>query len=382
MADGKKLQPIIVKRVKKGGHAAHGGAWKIAYADFVTAMMAFFLLMWLLGSTAKGDLQGISQFFNTPFKVALMGGDGSGNSDSILPGGGRDLSKAAGQVDGGDAERAVKEVGAQMARAELARQDKMRIDALQSKINEMISSNQALAEFGAQIRMEQTPDGLQIQIVDDQARPMFDSGSAIVKPYMRDILREIGSALGDIENRLTLSGHTDATPYGSGDRGYSNWELSADRANASRRELVSGGLPDDKIARIEGLASSRLLEPTQPAAAINRRISILVMTREAEERMAPKGDGATVPHAAPAPAPVAAAAPVEPAAAAMPAPAPVSPAPPPVNQAPPAAPAAQAAPVAETVPAPARRMPLGLPDLQKLAEVPKPREEAGPIKPR
>ena len=378
MADGKKLQPIIVKRVKKGGHAAHGGAWKIAYADFVTAMMAFFLLMWLLGSTAKGDLQGIAQFFNTPFKVALMGGDGSGNSDSVLPGGGRDLSKAAGQVDGGDAERAVKEVGAQMARAELARQDKLRIDALQSKINEMIASNQALAEFGAQIRMEQTPDGLQIQIVDDQARPMFDSGSAIVKPYMRDILREIGSALGDIENRLTLSGHTDATPYGSGDRGYGNWELSADRANASRRELVAGGLPDDKIARIEGLASSRLLEPNQPNAAINRRISILVMTREAEERMAPKGDGSTAPHAAAAPPMAATAAAGEPVTAAPvgAVAAPPLPAPMPTATAP-----APAAP-AETASAPVRRMPIGLPDLQKLAEVPKSREEAGPIKPR
>lgn len=371
MADGKKLQPIIVKRVKKGGHAAHGGAWKIAYADFVTAMMAFFLLMWLLGSTAKGELEGIADYFNAPFKVALMGGDGSGNSDSILPGGGRDLSKAAGQVDGGDAERAEKEAGAQMARAELARQDALRIDALQSKINEMIANNQALAEFGSQIRMEQTPDGLQIQIVDDQARPMFDVGSAIVKPYMRDILREIGVALADIENRLTLSGHTDATPYGSGDRGYSNWELSSDRANASRRELVAGGLPDDKIARVEGLASSRLLEPEQPAAPINRRISILVMTREAEERMAPTGDGRTVPHSAPAQTPPPAAPPASGAAL-----------PPDGNATPSAADATAATPPEAAAPAPVRKLPLGLPDLQKLAEVPKPREEAGPVKPR
>ncbi|MCB2018093.1 MAG: flagellar motor protein MotB [Hydrogenophaga sp.] len=366
MADGKKLQPIIVKRVKKGGHAAHGGAWKIAYADFVTAMMAFFLLMWLLGSTAKGDLQGIAQFFNTPFKVALMGGEGTGNSDSILPGGGRDLSKAAGQVDGGDAERAEKVVGAQMARAELARQDAMRIDALQAKINEMIANNQVLSEFGSQIRMEQTPDGLQIQIVDDQSRPMFDSGSAIVKPYMRDILREIGSALGDIENRLTLSGHTDAAPYGSGDRGYSNWELSSDRANASRRELVAGGLPDDKLARVEGLASSRLMEPTDPYAAINRRISILVMTRDAEERMAPTGDGKPVPHAA---TPPPATSMSEPHAA-------------PADATAHAEPVAPASPPPEPAAEPVRRLPMGLPDLQKLAEVPKPREEAGPIKPR
>ena len=352
MADGKKLQPIIVKRVKKGGHAAHGGAWKIAYADFVTAMMAFFLLMWLLGSTSAGDLKGIADYFNTPMKITLMGGDGTGNSDSILPGGGRDLSKSAGQVDGGDAERAAKLMGAQMARAELARQDGLRIDALQKKINELVANNPALAEFASQIRMERTPDGLQIQIVDDQARPMFDVGSALVKPYMRDLLREIGGAIGDIENRIALSGHTDATPYGSGDRGYSNWELSADRANASRRELVAGGLPDDKLARVEGLASSRLLDANQPESPVNRRISILVMTREAEERMAPTGDGITAEHGASA-------------------------APDPTSTAP-AAPA-----TGSPQPAPsARQMPLGLPDLQKMAEVPKPREEAGPAKPR
>ena len=284
MAD-KKLQPIIIKRIKKSGHAAHGGAWKIAYADFVTAMMAFFLLMWLLGSTSKGDLNGIAQYFTAPVKVSLMGGDGTGNSESILPGGGRDLSKSAGQVDGGDAERAAKLIGAQMARAELARKDAIRIDALQKKITELVANNPALAEFGSQIKLEQTEDGLMIQIVDEQNRPMFDVGSAIVKPYMRDILREIGGALVDVENRIALSGHTDAMPYGSGDRGYSNWELSADRANASRRELVTGGLPDAKMAKVEGLASSRPFEPNDTNAPINRRISILVLTREAEDRL-------------------------------------------------------------------------------------------------
>lgn len=288
--DGKKLQPIIIKRIKKGGHAAHGGAWKIAYADFVTAMMAFFLLMWLLGSTTKGELNGIASYFSSPVKVSLQGGDGAGNSDSILPGGGRDLSKSAGQVDGGDAERAAKLMGAQMARAELARKDAARIDALHGKIKDMIANNASMKAFSSQIRLDKTADGLQIQIVDDQNRPMFDVGSALVKPYMRDILRAIGGALSDVENRIALSGHTDATPYGSGERGYSNWELSSDRANASRRELVSGGLPDAKLARVEGLASSRLLEPESPNGPINRRISILVLSREAERRLLSMAD--------------------------------------------------------------------------------------------
>ena len=365
MADGKKLQPIIIKRIKKGGHVAHGGAWKIAYADFVTAMMAFFLLMWLLGSTAKGDLEGIASYFNAPFKVAMMGGEGSGNSDSILTGGGRDLSKAVGQVDGGDAARAEKLIGTQMARAELARQDTARIAALQKKITDLIASNPALQEFGSQIRMEQTGDGLQIQIVDDQNRPMFDVGSALVKPYMRDILRELGAAIGTVENRITLSGHTDATPYGSGDRGYSNWELSSDRANASRRELVLGGLPDEKLARVEGLASSRLLDPQAPAAALNRRISILVMTREAEQRMEPKGDGSSVPRPPDAAGPAAE--------TPLPTPSPTPAGPTPLPAGTPAA--------AVELPT-VRIRPLGLPDLQKLAEVPKPREEVGVPPPR
>jgi chemotaxis protein MotB len=286
--DGKKLQPIIIKRVKKGGHGAHGGAWKIAYADFVTAMMAFFLLMWLLGSTAKGELEGIASYFSNPVKVSLMGGQGTGNSDSILPGGGRDLSKAFGQQDAGDAERAAKLMGAQMARAEAMRQqEQARIDALEAKIRAAIEANPKLEEYGQQILLQKTPDGLHILILDAQNRPMFDTGSALVKPYMRDILREIGRALGDVENHIALTGHTDATPYGSGERGYSNWELSVDRANASRRELVAGGLPDDKLRRVEGLASSRLLYPDRPNDPANRRISIVVMTKEAEERMLP-----------------------------------------------------------------------------------------------
>ncbi|WP_291008637.1 flagellar motor protein MotB [Hydrogenophaga sp.] len=293
MADGKHLQPIIIKRVKKGGHSAHGGAWKIAYADFVTAMMAFFLLMWLLGSTSEGDRKGIADYFSAPVKVSLMGGNGTGNSDSILPGGGRDLSKSAGQVDGGDAERAAKLMGAQMVKAELSRQDRMRLDAMQDKIKDAIKSNPSLSEFTTQIKLERTPDGLHIQIVDEQNRPMFDTGSALVKPYMRDILRAIGGALADVENRISLAGHTDATPYGSGYRGYSNWELSADRANASRRDLVSGGLPDGKLLRVEGLSSSQLLFPDRPQDPANRRISIVVLTREAEERMRPRNASET-----------------------------------------------------------------------------------------
>ncbi|EKD98570.1 MAG: hypothetical protein ACD_23C00365G0002 [uncultured bacterium] len=286
----KKLQPIIIKRIKKSGHAVHGGAWKIAYADFVTAMMAFFLLMWLLGSTAKGELQGIAAYFSAPLKVAMAGGDGAGNSSSVIPGGGNDLTKVHGQVRRSDSEQdKERRMSIDTARAERARQDAARIKALQSKIDAMITENPRLNEYKSQIRIDVTPDGLQIQIVDNQNRPMFDSGSALVKPYMRDILREIGAALGGVENRISLAGHTDAAPYGNSDRGYSNWELSADRANASRRELVSAGMPDAKLGRVVGLAASDLLEPDNPRAPANRRITITVLTREAEERLMGKG---------------------------------------------------------------------------------------------
>ena len=282
-ANDKKLQPIIIKRVKKGEHGHHGGAWKIAYADFMTAMMAFFLLMWLLGSTSKGDLQGIAAYFNSPLKVAMNGGDGSGNSSSIIPGGGTDLTRIHGQVKRTEADS--NDQSRQSLRQVRAQQDAHRIKALHAKIDAMISSNATLNEYRSQIRMDVTPDGLQIQIVDDQNRPMFDIGSAMVKPYMRDILREVGSALGGVENRISLAGHTDAAPYGMGERGYSNWELSTDRANASRRELVAAGMPNDKLARVVGLAASDLLLPNEPRAPQNRRITITVLTHEAEERL-------------------------------------------------------------------------------------------------
>ena len=295
--DAKKLQPIIVKRIKKGGHAPHGGAWKIAYADFVTAMMAFFLLMWLLGSTSEGDKKGLSDYFNAPLKVAMMGGTGAGASNSVILGGGTDLTKTTGQNKRGDSSDPIaKKAASDAARAEIAKQDSRKLAALSAKISAVISNNPKLAEFRSQIKLETTPDGLQITIVDDQNRPMFDVGSALVKPYMHDILREIGSALNGVENKISLDGHTDRSPYGNGDRGYSNWELSADRANSSRRELVAAGMPDDKLARVTGMASSSLMDPQNPLSPVNRRISILVMTREAEERLL--GSGRATPVAA------------------------------------------------------------------------------------
>jgi chemotaxis protein MotB len=284
--DGKKLQPIIIKRIKKNKHAPHGGAWKIAYADFVTAMMAFFLLMWLLGSTSDGDKKGLSDYFTAPLKVSLVGGSGSGASNSIIPGGGADLTMNSGLAPRGSGDDAFKKkMDTESLKAEIARQDAQKLAVLSAKISAMLSNSAKLSEYSSQIRLEITPDGLQIQIIDDQKRPMFASGSDSVKPYMHDILSELGKALSDVENRISLDGHTDRSPYSNAERGYSNWELSADRANATRRELVAAGMPENKVARVMGLSSTNLLDTSDPLSPTNRRISITVMTREAEERL-------------------------------------------------------------------------------------------------
>jgi len=276
-------QPIVVKKIKKGGGGAHGGAWKIAYADFVTAMMAFFLLMWLLGSTTKGDLKGIADYFQTPLKVSLLGGSGSGDATSVINAGGEDLTRSYGQVKKGDnaAERST--MNLQRQREEFERIEKARLQSLKEKIEKMIDSNPMLAQFKSQMLLDITSEGLRIQIVDEKSRPMFDLASSELKPYTRVILQEVGRTLNQVENRISLSGHTDATPYVGGNKGFGNWELSTNRANASRRELLSGGMEDGKIMRVVGLASTVLYDKEDPYNPINRRISIVVMNKRTEQ---------------------------------------------------------------------------------------------------
>ena len=295
---GEAKPPIIVKRIKKAAHGHHGGAWKIAYADFVTAMMAFFLLMWLLGSTTKGDLEGIAEYFRTPLKVALQGGSGSGDSSSIIQGGGKDLTRTTGQVAKTEKPVEKKTINLQAAQAELERQEFMRLRELKSRLEAAIEASPTLRAFKNQIRIELTPDGLRIQIIDEQNRPMFDIGSAVVKDYTREILREIAKILNDVPNRISLSGHTDAKPYAGGERGYSNWELSVERANASRRELVAGGIEEKKIIRVVGLGSAVLLVRDDPFNPQNRRISITVLNQRAEKRILEDAPDVTTSDAA------------------------------------------------------------------------------------
>src|SRR5512133_69090 len=185
MADD-NLRPIVVKRIKKvaGGH--HGGAWKIAYADFVTAMMAFFLLMWLLGSTTKGDLQGIAEYFSTPLKVAMAGGSGAGDSSSVIQGGGRDLTRKDGQVKKGAEPPAKKTYDLKGAQADLERIEAEKLKGLKARIEAAIDASPTLRQFRKQLLMDITTEGLRIQIVDAQNRPMFASAKAELQPYTRE----------------------------------------------------------------------------------------------------------------------------------------------------------------------------------------------------
>jgi len=265
---------IVVRRKRVYGESSHGGSWKIAYADFMTAMMAFFLVMWLLMLVPTRDLKIIAEYFRMPLMTAISGGPNIDTSESVIPGGQPSIVPntfplpAPHRSDGNEDE-----------------EDANRLENLQRELENLIEHNPVLQQFRPQLLLDMTPDGLRIQILDQQNRPMFNTGSAIVQTYMRDILRELAPALSSLPNPITVSGHTDAMRYAAGDRQYSNWELSADRANAARRELVAGGLVENKIKRILGLADTVNLVKENPFAAVNRRISILVLNRRAERRI-------------------------------------------------------------------------------------------------
>ena len=293
------VRPIVIKRIKKvaGGH--HGGAWKIAYADFVTAMMAFFLLMWLLGSTASGDLKGIADYFLNPLKVGMSGGSGAGDANSILKGGGTDLTSSSGQVKAGEVqakkrEPALKDARAEELRREFEKRERATLSELKQSIEKLIESNSVLRQFKNQLLIDVTPEGLRIQIIDEKNRPMFDTSSAELKPYSKVILREIGKALNAVPNKVSFSGHTDAAQFGGGEKGFSNWELSANRANASRREMIAGGMDENKVLRVVGLSSTVLFDKNDPLSSANRRINIVVLNKRTEEAMLQEDGNATV----------------------------------------------------------------------------------------
>ncbi|MEE7546694.1 flagellar motor protein MotB, partial [Xanthomonas sp. Kuri4-1] len=282
MAEPTKPSVVIrrVKKVQAAGH--HGGAWKVAYADFVTAMMAFFLVLWLVAATTKEQRAAISEYFRNPSPLTGkstapspgMNGPGGASTSMIKLGGTMDMAKGTKDELG----RKTKDAAADQQRRA---QEKRQLASLMQELNAAIDKSQALEPFKDQLLLDLTPEGLRIQIVDKQNRPMFDQGSARLKDYTIAILRELSGFINQVPNHISITGHTDTTAY-SNDRGYTNWELSADRANAARRALVAGGMDDAKVARVVGLSSSVLFDKTDPQNPINRRISIVVMTHDAE----------------------------------------------------------------------------------------------------
>jgi len=270
-----EVQPIIIKKVKKGGHGGHhGGSWKVAYADFVTAMMAFFLLLWLLSASNQETLSGIADYFDNPSAIDAAGGT---STSMIELGSNIDSSKGDGnQNRESDSYENYSEAYEQMEQAQL--------EDLQDELEYLIENNPELEKFKDQLLIDITTEGLRIQIIDKENRPMFDLGSATLKPYVKRILREMAPILNELPNKLSISGHTDARRYFRKD-GYSNWELSSDRANAARRELVSARLPPEKIVQVVGLASKFLLYKDKPLDPANRRISILVLKKKSEDEM-------------------------------------------------------------------------------------------------
>lgn len=278
-------RPIRIKRIRRVIPAQPHGAWKIAYADFVTAMMAFFLLMWLTAAVSQEDRQAIADYFKTPLEVILAGGKSDEVSSSLIATtSGDDKTMESGQVIKGNPTTQKVVIPADEARRLARQQEEAQLLEMKKTLERVIEGDPELGRLKEQLRIDLTTEGLRIQIIDEMKRPMFELGEATLQPYAAKLLRTIGAVINPLPNGISLSGHTDATPYRGRGAGYSNWELSMDRANASRRELIAGGMDPEKIRRVVGLASSVLFNPDDPHDPNNRRISIIVMKREAEQQ--------------------------------------------------------------------------------------------------
>jgi chemotaxis protein MotB len=286
------VQPIIVKKRKAAVHAHHGGAWKVAYADFVTAMMAFFLLLWLLGSTTKEEQKAVAGYFNDPSgsPVGQGGGLNMPGTGMTGPGGANsgiiDLNNPLTQPESKASPAAadLKDASNAELAAEQAAREKRSLDTLQEELEkELAKDDSAFIKLKDQILIDQTALGLRIQIVDKKNRPMFDLGSSVLHEYAEEVLYALAPRLNGVTNKLSVNGHTDAVTYAPG-ADYTNWELSADRANSARRSLLDGGYPDEKVLTVQGMGSSvpRVEDETDPT---NRRIVILVLKNEVEQAL-------------------------------------------------------------------------------------------------
>ncbi len=270
-------QSIIIKRVKKAGHCGHGGAWKIAFADFMTAAMAFFMVLWILGGVSDEEMKAIGEYFQDPSvfesapSVLVKSVESGQSSDSMIDMGGFKDTPKSSQDDDTDGKSQKQKETQEMIQ-------------LKKQIEQKVADSAVLKELEKQLKIEITPNGLQIQILDDRKRPMFDSGVDLPKDYAMQLLKEVGSILSKSNNRISIAGHTDSSGY-SPNAEYTNWELSADRANAARRLLLAGGVNERIIAQVVGLADTVPFDKENPYNPRNRRISIIVLNKEADERL-------------------------------------------------------------------------------------------------
>ncbi|MDH4563331.1 flagellar motor protein MotB [Pseudomonas sp. BN411] len=311
-------QPIIVKRVKRYAAGHHGGAWKIAFADFATAMMAFFLVLWLMSSATPEQKKAISGYFKDPIGftesaspyVIDLGGTPTPAPDRTLN---PELKDAPDSQESAADSTDKTQVDASQVETLADQIERERLELLLQELQNKVEENPELRKFKDQILFEITQDGLRIQIMDAANRPMFDLGSARLQPYFEDILLILAETIKAVPNKISISGHTDAKPYaGAGDFG--NWELSAGRANAARRTLIAGGYPEDQVARVVGYASSALFDRKDPFNPVNRRIDIIVLTKKAQRAIeGEQGDGAKPEEGQQPPPPASDAAPSAPA---------------------------------------------------------------------
>lgn len=264
-------RPIIIRRKKAAKHGHHGGAWKIAFADFMTALMALFLVLWVLSNASKNDKDAIADYFSTPLLAAMSKGDRNANSASAIPGGGPDPRTTEGEKT--------------RYTPRLSGEERRHLESLKQRLDNAVDHDPQLRELKQQIAIELSPEGLRVQLLDTDKRPMFELGSANVAPYLRKLLKTFAPVLNELPNRIQISGHTDSHPYPGGDAGYNNWDLSADRAKASRQELVAGGLDSDKLLRVSGMADRIRFHGAGPYDAANRRIEIIVLDKRVAERI-------------------------------------------------------------------------------------------------
>ncbi|KTD46415.1 flagellar motor protein MotB [Legionella quateirensis] len=278
--------PPVIRKINKQKHQHHGGSWKIAYADFVTAMMAFFLLMWLVSSLNKAQKAGISEYFKQPMKVAIFGGESIGNRQINIKGGGPNVEDSDGQVSASNKPLNNQKIAQNKEVIESNKAELKKLEELKSQINLSIENDPALAGLKKQLLMDVVSDGLRIQLIDNQKKPMFDVGSDKINPEIEPILANIVKLLNSVPNKITIQGHTDASPYNNPDElEYTNWELSAQRANAARRALIKAGMNEDKVMTVSGFSSTVLLDKSNPLNPENRRISIIVMKKGAEDKI-------------------------------------------------------------------------------------------------